>query len=55
LGDITVLDLEVPGAVFRMVLPEERAVRYRQGDDLTVELSAEHSHLFAMDTGTAIR
>jgi multiple sugar transport system ATP-binding protein len=55
LGDITVLDLEVPGAVFRMVLPEERAVRYRQGDDLTVELLAEHSHLFAMDTGTAIR
>jgi multiple sugar transport system ATP-binding protein len=56
LGDVTVLDLEARGgAAFRMVLPEERAVAYREGDELEVELALPESQLFAMDTGTAIR
>ena len=36
-------------------LDEERAVAFREGDSLEVELGLEHSHLFALDTGTAIR
>ncbi|HET6468729.1 MAG TPA: ABC transporter ATP-binding protein [Geminicoccaceae bacterium] len=55
LGDVTVLDLVAREVPFRMVLPEEHAVRYREGDELDVELRLEESHLFALDTGTAIR
>ena len=55
LGDVTVLDLDAQGAAFRMVLPEERAIGYREGDALELELELAASHVFAMDTGTAIR
>jgi multiple sugar transport system ATP-binding protein len=55
LGDITLLDLIAGGVPLKMVLPEERAVRYHEGDALEVELRLQHSHLFALDTGTVIR
>ncbi len=55
LGDITVLDLVVRERPFRMVLPEEQALAYRPGDRLEVELRLEHTHLFARETGIAIR
>lgn len=55
LGDITVLDLVAGDVVFKMVLPEERAVQYAVGDDLTVEIAVENTHLFSRETGTAIR
>ena len=55
LGDVTLLDLEAGGALLRMVLPEEQALRYREGDALEIELAVGQSHLFAMDTGTAVR
>lgn len=55
LGDVTVLDLHVAGSLVRMVLPEERALRYREGDELELELAVQESHVFAMETGTAIR
>jgi multiple sugar transport system ATP-binding protein len=55
LGDVTVLDLVACDVPFRMVLPEERAVRYHAGDELELELRLEASHVFALDTGTAIR
>jgi multiple sugar transport system ATP-binding protein len=55
LGDVTVLDLEAGGTMLRMVLPEERALEYREGDSVELELAIQESHLFAMDTGTAIR
>jgi multiple sugar transport system ATP-binding protein len=55
LGDVTVLDLEAQGVLVKMVLPEERALAYREGDELEVELAIQETHLFAMDTGTAIR
>src|SRR3954451_24762549 len=55
LGDVTVLDLDAQGAAFRMVLPEERAIGYREGGALELELELAASHVFAMDTGTAIR
>ena len=55
LGDVTVLDLVVGDTPFRMVLPEERALGYAAGDELDVELDIASSHLFATETGTAIR
>ncbi len=55
LGDVTVLDLVAAGQRFRMVLPEERAVAYRAGDEVEVELRLERTHLFALDSGRAIR
>ncbi len=55
LGDITVLDLAAADAVFKMVLPEEEAVRYNVGDELAVNISIDKTHLFSRETGTAIR
>ena len=55
LGDITVLDMTAGDQLFKMVLPEEQALRYRVGDELTLALHLEHTHVFAADTGTAIR
>ena len=55
LGDVTVLDLDARGERLRMVLPEERALGYRKGDSLDVELAVQQSHLFTVDTGTAVR
>jgi multiple sugar transport system ATP-binding protein len=55
LGDVTVLDLVARDTRFRMVLPEERALGYDVGDELEVELDLRQSHLFAAETGTAIR
>ena len=54
LGDVTVLDLDIAEHMFRMVLPESEAVRYRAGDQLDVELAVERTHLFARDTGAAL-
>ena len=54
LGDVTVLDLDVAEHLFRMVLPESEAVRYRAGDRLDVELAVERTHLFARETGGAL-
>ena len=55
LGDVTVLDLDIAEHMFRMVLPESEAVRYRAGDRFDVELAVERTHLFARDTGAALR
>ena len=54
LGDVTVLDLDVAEQMFRMVLPESEAVRFRAGDRLDVELAVEHTHLFARESGAAL-
>ena len=54
LGDVTVVDLDVAEHMFRMVLPESEAVRYRAGDRLDVELAAERTHLFDRGTGAAL-
>jgi multiple sugar transport system ATP-binding protein len=55
LGDVTVLDLTAAGTVVKMVLPEERAVGYRVGTEITVGLSVANTHVFDRQTGTAIR
>ena len=55
LGDVTVLDLVAAGETFKMILPEATAARYAVGDRLAVRIAVEHSHLFARETGTAIR
>ena len=54
LGDVTVLDLDIAEQMFRMVLPESEAVRFRAGDRLDVELAVEHTHLFARESGAAL-
>jgi multiple sugar transport system ATP-binding protein len=54
LGDITVLDMNVKNHLFRMVLPEEQAVKYHVGDEFEVALHLERSYVFAAETGTAI-
>ncbi len=55
LGDVVILDLEVGGTGLKMVLPEEQAVRYSVGDDVPVSLRVENTHVFARETGSAIR
>lgn len=55
LGDVTVLDLEAGGQMLRMVLPEERALGYQEGDSVEIEVAVQQSHVFTMDTGTAVR
>ncbi len=55
LGDITVLDLISHDQPFKMVLPEDQALAYRPGDHVEVAFRLEHTHVFARDTGVAIR
>ncbi len=55
LGDITVLDLQAGDAMLKMVLPEDRALRYGVGDAVTVAIRLDRSHVFAEDTGNVIR
>jgi len=55
LGDVVILDLIANGSRLKMVLPEERAIAYRPGESLTVGFGLETTHVFARETGTAIR
>lgn len=55
LGDVVVLDIDAAGASLKMVLPEEQAVNYSVGSELEVAIGVENTHLFAKETGTAIR
>jgi multiple sugar transport system ATP-binding protein len=54
LGDVTVLDLEAGGAILKMALPEEEALAYPPGRELTVELSLADAHLFHLESGRAL-
>ena len=54
LGDVTVVDLDVAEHMFRMVLPENEAVRFNAGDRLEVELAVERTYLFDRGTGAAL-
>ncbi len=55
LGDVVILDLEANGATFKLVLPEEQAVRYGVGDELSLTFGLADTHVFAKETGTNIR
>lgn len=55
LGDVVILDLEANGAMFKLVLPEEQAVQYGVGDELTLSVGLVNTHVFAKETGTVIR
>jgi len=55
LGDVVILDLEANGTLFKMVLPEEQAVRYGVGDELPLTFGLLNTHVFAKETGIAIR
>ena len=54
LGDVTLLDIEAEGALLKMALPEEEALAYPLGSELSVSLALEHAHLFDKATGLAL-
>jgi multiple sugar transport system ATP-binding protein len=54
LGDVTVLDLEAGGAILKMALPEEEALAFPPGRELTVELLLADAHLFHGESGRAL-
>lgn len=55
LGDVTILDMQAGNAVFKIVLPEEEALAYQVGSELHLQFDVRHTHVFAQQTGTAIR
>ena len=55
LGDVTVLDMEAADTMVRIVLPEEEALAYPVGQEVRLQFDARHTHVFAQQTGTAIR
>jgi multiple sugar transport system ATP-binding protein len=56
LGDVTILNvLAGNDARLKMILPQERAERIRVDDEFDCTLALQNLHLFARDTGTAIR
>ncbi len=55
LGDVVILDLLAGDARLKMVLPEEQAMAYSVGDRLTCGFDLATTHVFAKETGTAIR
>lgn len=55
LGDVVILDLVANGTMLKLVLPEEQAVRYGVGDDLPLTFGLSNTHVFAKETGIAIR
>src|SRR5690606_14452931 len=54
LGDVTVLDLEAGGTLLKMALPEEQALAYAPGQELSIELSLADTHLFQKESGQAL-
>ena len=55
LGDVVILDIDASGVSMKMVLPEEQAIQYAVGSELNIAFDVENTHLFAAETGTAIR
>jgi multiple sugar transport system ATP-binding protein len=54
LGDVTVLDVDAGGAILKIALPEEEALAYPPGADLTVALRPDAAHLFDKESGLAL-
>ena len=54
LGDVTVLDVDAGGAMLKMALPEEEALAYQPGAELSVALRADAAHLFDRESGLAL-
>jgi multiple sugar transport system ATP-binding protein len=55
LGDVTILNVLAGNARLKMILPQERAERIRVDDQFDCTLALQSLHLFARETGTAIR
>ncbi|MGF1623295.1 MAG: ABC transporter ATP-binding protein [Alphaproteobacteria bacterium] len=55
LGDVTILDMEAGQTVFKIVLPEEEALAYPVGAEVHLQFDVRYTHVFAQQTGTAIR
>jgi len=54
LGDVTVLDVDAGGAILKMALPEEEALAYPPGAELSVALRPDAAHLFDKESGLAL-
>lgn len=54
LGDVTVLDIDAGGTILKIALPEEEALAFPPGAELTVALRADAAHLFNKENGLAI-
>ncbi len=55
LGDLVVIDINAAGVSMKMVLSEEQAVHYSVNTEFHVAVGVENTHVFATETGTAIR
>ena len=55
LGDVTILDMEAGATALKIVLPEEEALAYPVGSEVHLQFDVRHTHVFAQQTGTAIR
>lgn len=55
LGDVVILDLLTNGEKLKMILPEDQAINYKVGDNLTCGFNLDNSHVFTKETATEIR
>jgi multiple sugar transport system ATP-binding protein len=55
LGDVVILDLLSGGEKLKMILPEDQAIKYQIGDQLTCGFNLENSHVFTKETATEVR
>ena len=54
LGDVTVLDVDVRGNLFKLVLTEEVAANFTSGQDIDLSFDLCDAHLFMTETGVRI-
>ena len=54
LGDVTVLDIRAGGATLKMALPEEKALAYPPGAEISVGINPDAGHLFDRRSGLAL-
>ncbi|MEM7042547.1 MAG: ABC transporter ATP-binding protein [Pseudomonadota bacterium] len=55
LGDVTVLDVDAGGTVMKMALPEEEALAFPVGAELSVAFRPDMAHLFDRESGKALQ
>tara|TARA_B100000579_G_C22822632_1_gene851464 strand:+ start:655 stop:1740 length:1086 start_codon:yes stop_codon:yes gene_type:complete len=54
LGDVTILDLTINDTKLKMILPEEEAIKYQTGQDISINFNTNNAYLFTSDTGVNI-
>jgi len=54
LGDVTILDIDIRGKLMKMVLPEDVAAVYSQGQVIDLSFRLADAHLFMTESGVRI-